>query len=71
MPAKIMLPTNAKMTALVWSGRRRPKVKYGTPPSERLAGQNASWSATRAPTLMPTSPHTIDAPVNQRATQSL
>ena len=29
MPANIMLPTNAKMTAFVCSGRRRPKVRYG------------------------------------------
>jgi hypothetical protein len=27
MPANIMLPTNAKMTALVCSGRRRPKLR--------------------------------------------
>jgi hypothetical protein len=29
MPANIMLPTNAKITALVCSGRSRPKVRYG------------------------------------------
>ena len=29
MPANIMLPTNAKITALVCSGRRRPKVSHG------------------------------------------
>ncbi len=62
-----MLPTNAKMTALVWSGRSRPKVRNGG----RLARQNASWSAMSAPTVMPTIPQTTDAMMNWRATRSL
>ena len=29
MPAKMQLPAKAKMTAFVWSGRRRLQVRYG------------------------------------------
>jgi hypothetical protein len=39
------LPANAKITALVCSGRRRPKVVQGRP---RLAGHHASCRAMPA-----------------------
>ena len=57
MPAKIMLPTNAKMTAFVCSGRSRPKPSVAW----TFAGAQASWSATITPTSIPTMPHTADA----------
>ena len=42
MPANIMLPTNAKMTALVCSGRRRPKLSQAV---LKLACQKLSCEA--------------------------
>ena len=62
MAAKMALPAKAKMTALVWSGRNRPKLRY----SPRLASGNGSWSAISAPTSIPTNPHTDVATTNQR-----
>src|SRR5688572_2942496 len=53
MPMNMPLPTKAKMTALVCSGRNRPKVVYW-----RLrfrSGQN-SWQAMSRPAANPTSP---------------
>src|SRR5262245_4225553 len=67
MPAKIMLPTNAKITAFVWRGRNRLNERYGA----MFAGHHASWSATIAPTSMPTMPQPIDAITNARTTRSL
>src|SRR5438128_10147886 len=62
-----MFPTNAKMTAFVWSGRMRPNAKCGS----KFAGHHAICSAASAPTSMPTMPHPIDAKTNQRETLSL
>src|SRR5262245_47983540 len=61
-----MLPTNAKITALVCSGRSRPKLRYGP----RFACQKASCSATSAPTSMPMKPQNTDAAMNLRVTSS-
>ncbi len=66
MPANIMLPTNAKMAAFVWSGRMRPKFRYGG----RFACHQASWSAASAPTSMATRPQPTDAKTNLRETSS-
>ena len=66
MPAKIMLPTNAKMTAFVCSGRSRPKLRMGC----TLAGHQASWSAQMAPTSMPTIPQTTEAITKLRGVAS-
>ena len=62
-----MLPTNAKMTALVCKGLRRPNDKYGG----RLAGHQANCSAMMIPTSMPTMPNSTDAHKNWRTTLSL
>src|SRR5262244_2936487 len=66
MPAKIMLPTKAKMAALVWSGRSRPKLNQGG----RLACQKASWIAATTPASIATRAKTHDAQTNCRATLS-
>ena len=62
-----MLPTKAKITALVCSGRSREKVRYGTP---RFACHQASWVAMSAPTSMPTTPKITDAAMNRRTIAS-
>ncbi len=61
MPVKHTLPANAKITALVCSGRSRPKLVQGSP---RLAGHHASSSAMITPTSMPTRAHTTVAVKN-------
>jgi hypothetical protein len=68
MPANIMLPTKAKMTAFVCSGRRRPKVAHDV---LKFACQNASCVAISTPTAMPTMPQTMVAHRNFRTTPSL
>ncbi len=68
MPANIMLPTKAKMTALVCSGRSRPKLSQDWP---KLACQKLSCSAISTPTSMPTTPQMRDASMNWRTTLSL
>ena len=67
MPAKQMLPANAKIIALVCSGRRRPNVVQGVP---RLAGHQASCRAMTTPTSIPTTPHTTVAVKNLRTMSS-
>src|SRR5258706_8321461 len=62
-----MFPTNAKMTAFVWSGRMRPKARCGS----TFAGHHAICSAASAPTSIPTMPQMTDAKTNQRETPSL
>jgi hypothetical protein len=61
------LPANAKMTALVWSGRSRPKLIHGSP---KLNSGLASSSAMTMPTSMPTRPHTSVASRNHRTIAS-
>ncbi len=63
MPMNIALPTNAKMTALVCSGRRRPnevncRFKF-------RSGQK-SWQAISSPALKPTRPQITVAIANAR-----
>src|SRR4051812_39017971 len=67
MPAKTILPTNAKMTAFVCSGRMRPKARWGS----TFAGHQAICSAASAPTSIPTMPQMTDAKTNPRVTSSL
>ena len=67
MPANIMLPTNAKMTALVCSGRSRLKVMYGMP---KFSCGQASSSAIHSPTNMPTAPNSTEAAMNLRTVAS-
>ena len=66
MPAKIMFPTNAKMTAFVWSGRRRPKLSI----EWTFAGHHAICRAHTMPTSIPTRPHTTDAITKLRGVAS-
>ena len=61
-------PPKAKITPLVCSGRRRPKLSQAV--SKFSAGQY-SCAAINAPTAMPTMPQTIEAIVNWRTTLSL
>jgi len=61
MPVKQMLPQKAKITALVCSGRSRPKVSCAIP---MLAGHHASSRAINTPTSMPTSAHVTVAMKN-------
>src|SRR5687767_14614851 len=68
MPANIMLPTKAKMTALVCSGRSRPKLSQEV---LKLTCQKLSCVATSTPTSMPTMPHTRVASRNWRTILSL
>src|SRR6266540_2566968 len=68
MPANIMLPTNAKITALVCSGRNRPKVSHGV---SKLSRKKLSCDATSTPTNMPTIPQTRVASRNWRTILSL
>jgi hypothetical protein len=68
MPANIMLPTKAKMTAFVCSGRRRPKLSHCWP---KLTCQKLSWVAMSTPTSMPTAPQMTEASRNCRTILSL
>jgi hypothetical protein len=52
------LPPNAKITAEVWSGRKRPKVVYSMP---RLSSGAQSWKAMMQPTRKPAMPQTMEA----------
>src|SRR5688500_14539964 len=61
-----MLPTNAKMTAFVCSGRSRPNDSIGC----TFAPCQASWSAATTPTSMPTMPQRTDASANLRGVSS-
>ena len=65
MPMNIPLPTNAKMTALVCSGRKRPKVMNCR--FRFAVGQNICVAASK-PAVMPTRPHTTVAIANARTT---
>ena len=62
-----MLPTNAKMTALVCSGRRRLNVVYGKP---KLSAGQANCRAIHKPTSRPTAPNRIEANMNLRTVAS-
>ena len=63
MPAKIALPTNAKITALVCSGRSRPKLVRARP---KLAGHQASCRATNG-----ADQHADHAPDHRRPEEQL
>ena len=63
MPMNMPLPTNAKITALVCSGRSRPKVMNCR--FRFAAGQNSCVAASR-PATMPTRPQTTVAIANAR-----
>jgi hypothetical protein len=62
------LPPNAKITALVCSGRRRPKLNHGK--SKASPGQINS-AAMMTPTSMPTMPQITVTMANCRTTVSL
>ena len=64
---KKALPAKAKMTALVCSGRSRPKLSHGMP---KLRAGTASCSAMSSPTSMPTRPQTKVAQRNFRTMAS-
>ena len=81
MPANIMLPTKAKITALVCSGRRRPKVRNETPSAlmvpKVIHSRNLpfichqeSWVAMITPTSMPTMPQKMEAIMKWRTVLS-
>src|SRR3954464_4295746 len=53
MPMNMPLPTKAKITAFVWSGRSRPKE---TNWRFRFAAGKKSWMAASSPADMPTIP---------------
>src|SRR5579872_3168608 len=63
MPQNMPLPTNAKMTALVCSGRILPKVVNGV--SRFSCGQN-NWQAINRPAAVPTRPQMAVAIANAR-----
>ena len=70
---KMALPAKAKMTALVCSGRSRPKDSHEV---WKLKIGLVSWRAITRPTSMPTSPHTSvasrpSAPANQAPLSSV
>ena len=67
MPANIMLPTSAKITALVCSGRRRPKVVNDV---SKLSCGKLSCSAITSPTSRPTAPQPTLAQTKPRTTPS-
>src|SRR3954447_2054893 len=67
MPANIMLPTKAKMTAFVCSGRSRPKVSQAV---LAFACQPPSWTAISTPTSMPTMPQKMEPAMNWRTVES-
>jgi len=62
-----MLPTNAKMTEFVCSGRSREKVRYGMP---KFNCHQASWLAMMTPTRRPTAPNKTDAKMKLRTIAS-
>ena len=62
-----MLPTNAKMAALVCSGRSRPKERKLKP---KLSWGNASCEAMKMPTSIATAPQMMVASANLRTTAS-
>ena len=77
MPANIMFPTNAKITALVCSGRKRPKVRKETPSAliapKVIHSRNLpfichqeSWVAMTTPTSMPMMPQKMEAIMKRR-----
>ena len=66
MPVKMALPANAKMTAFVCSGRRRPNVRNGG----TFSAGTASCRAMSSPTSMPTRPQTKVATRNFRTIAS-
>ena len=57
------LPTKAKITALVWTGRSRPKV---TNCKFRFAAGKKSCTAHSNPAVMPTMPQTTVAMAKAR-----
>ena len=72
-----MFPTKAKMTALVCSGRKRPKVRNEMPSAlikpKVIASRNLpfichheSWVAMTTPTNMPTIPQNMEAIMKRR-----
>ena len=63
-----MLPTNAKMTAFVCSGRSLPKVSHDV---SKFSFHTASCVAMSRPTTMPMIPQNNDAHMNWRTTLSL
>ena len=58
---KIPLPTNAKMTALVWSGRNRPNVVGA---KSKFKKGHTSCNAMISPTNIPTAPQSAVAIAN-------
>ncbi len=58
MPANMAFPTNAKITALVCKGLKRPKLNQDMP-SVMLGNKNIN--ASIKPTSIPTTPKTIVA----------
>jgi hypothetical protein len=68
MAAKSRLPPKAKTTALVCSGRRRPKLSQGMPP---LRLGNASSAASQTPISIPMMPMATDVRANLRTIPSL
>ena len=67
MPVKIAFPANAKTTAFVCSGRRRPKESQAV---SKLNQGDASWSAIQSPTSIPTRPQMKVAQRNLRTIAS-
>ena len=63
MPMNRPLPTKAKITALVWSGRSRPKVVYWR---LRFSSGRNSWQAISRPARKPTNPQMTVAMANAR-----
>jgi hypothetical protein len=58
-------PPNAKITAFVCSGRRRPNDSQGTP---KLSSGQAIWAAMITPTSIPTMPQITVITANCRTT---
>ena len=63
MAAKIALPAKAKITALVCSGRIRPKDRYSIP---KFSAGKGSCNAISSPTSMPMTPQMYIASKNMR-----
>ena len=63
MPQNMPLPTKAKMTALVCSGRIRPKVVKGV---FRFSSGQKNWQAASSPASVPTRPQMAVAMANAR-----
>ena len=66
MPMKTPLPTKAKITAFVCSGRIRPKVVKGV--FRLRSGQN-NWHAINKPAEVPTRPQMAVAMAKARTTR--